>query len=305
MPRTVLVTGAYGFVGRYAARRWAREGWRVTGLGHGTWPRPEWRSWGLDDWHTGDVTLDTLVNYGAEPDLIIHCAGSGSVGFSVAHPYQDFQRTVQTMISVLEYARLHSPRANVVLPSSAAVYGTVLSLPIAESAALSPVSPYGVHKRLAEELCLSYAAHFKLRVAIVRLFSIYGIGLRKQLLWDACRKLAAGEASFGGTGDERRDWINIEDAVELLAVAAEHASDQALVLNGGCGTSIRVREVLERVAAGFDVAPALQFTGTTRRGDPDSYEADATKAQALGWRPQVGLHAGIDSYVSWFKAGAA
>jgi UDP-glucose 4-epimerase len=305
MPRHALVTGAYGFVGRHAARHLAREGWRVTALGHGGWSREDWRAWGLDDWHAADVTLETLVTYGGEPDLIVHCAGSGSVGFSVTHPYQDFQRTTQTTIAVLEYARLHSPDARVVLPSSAAVYGTVRELPIRETAALAPVSPYGVHKRLAEELCQSYAASFRLRVAIVRFFSVYGSGLRKQLMWDACRKLAAGEAQFAGTGDERRDWVHASDAAELLACAAEHASVDCPVVNGGSGTSTSVREVVSRLAAEFPHAGAPCFTGTARPGDPDHYQADPARAHALGWRPRVALEQGIAQYVEWFKAGAA
>jgi UDP-glucose 4-epimerase len=304
MPRHVLITGAYGFLGRHAARRWAQAGWRVTGLGHGAWSRDDWRAWGLDDWHTADVTLETLVTYGGEPDLIIHCAGSGSVGFSVTHPYQDFQRTTQTTIAVLEYARLYAPAARVVLPSSAAVYGTVRELPIGESAPLDPVSPYGVHKRLAEELCLSYGRGYQTRVAIVRFFSIYGVGLRKQLLWDACRKLSAGEVEFAGTGDERRDWLHVSDAAELLACAAEHASAQCLVLNGGSGAAVSVREIVSKLAAHFPDAGAPRFTGAARPGDPAHYHAQVARALGLGWRPRIALDEGLAQYAEWFRTGA-
>jgi UDP-glucose 4-epimerase len=304
MPRHVLVTGAYGFIGRHAARRWSREGWRVTGIGHGSWSRDDWRSWGLDDWHAADVTLETLVTYAAEPNVIVHCAGGGSVGFSVAHPYQDFQRTTQTTIAVLEYARLHSAGARVVLPSSAAVYGAARELPIGEGAHLAPVSPYGVHKRLAEELCMSYAARFDLRVAIVRFFSVYGEGLRKQLMWDACRKLAASEVEFGGTGEERRDWVYVSDAADLLALAADHASAQCGVVNGGSGVSTCVRDIVSQLARYFPQAGVPRFTGTARPGDPDHYQANPSRALALGWRPRIQLEEGIARYAAWYKAGA-
>lgn len=305
MPRRLVVTGAYGFIGRHAARRWAEAGWRVVGIGHGAWSRKDWRDWGLDDWHGADVTLDTLVTYAGEPDLIVHCAGSGSVGFSVTHPYQDFQRTVQTTAAVLEYVRLHAPNARIVLPSSAAVYGAASARAIPEETPLLPVSPYGVHKRLAEELALSYADRYRLAVAVVRLFSIYGAGLRKQLLWDACRKLAAGEAEFAGTGAERRDWLNVSDAVELMACAAGHASAGPLVLNGGSGTSVSVHDILAKVRKGFPNSPALRFTGTARPGDPDVYEADIARARALGWSPRIDLDEGMARYVEWFNTGAA
>jgi UDP-glucose 4-epimerase len=226
------------------------------------------------------------------------------VGFSVTHPYQDFQRTTQTTVAVLEYVRLHAPQAKVVLPSSAAVYGAVKDLPIVESAPLQPISPYGVHKRLAEELCQSYARSYQMRVAAVRFFSIYGIGLRKQLVWDACRKLSASDVAFSGTGDERRDWLHVTDAAELLACAAEHASAQCQVVNGGSGNAATVRDVVSRLAAHFPQADAPCFTGAARPGDPAHYHADVSRALKLGWRPRVALSDGLAEYVDWFRAGA-
>ena len=110
MASTALVTGAHGFLGRYVARQLARDNWRVIGLGHGSWARDEWKVWGIAEWHCADIALETLLIYAGEPDVIVHCAGSGSVGFSMTHPYQDFQRTVATALAVLEYARLYVPR---------------------------------------------------------------------------------------------------------------------------------------------------------------------------------------------------
>ncbi len=304
MGRHVLITGAYGFLGRHAARRWAQAGWRVTGLGHGSWSREDWGGWGIDDWHSVDITLDALVTYAHEPDVVIHCAGSGAVSFSVTHPYQDFQRTVQTAAAVLEYVRTCAPRARVVLPSSAAVYGNAQSLPIRESAPLRPVSPYGVHKDVAERLAGSYARQFGIHVAIVRFFSIYGIGLRKQLLWDACRKFSQGETEFAGTGEELRDWLHISDATDLLSVAAEHAGVDCVTINGGSGSASSVREVLSRIASGFPGVPAPHFSRAARTGDPANFHADAALARSLGWSPKVDLDRGVEEYVGWFRQGA-
>lgn len=304
MTRSVLITGAYGFIGRYAARRWAQAGWQVRGMGHGGWSRDDWDAWGVHQWHSTDVSLDALITYAGEPDLIVHCAGSGSVGFSVGHPYQDFQRSVQTTIAVLEYMRLYAAHARLVMLSSAAVYGLARDLPIAESTQLRPVSPYGVHKLLGEELCRSYARQFGLAVAIVRFFSIYGIGLRKQLFWDACMRLSRGEDQFGGTGEERRDWLHVTDAVELLWVAAQQASKSCPALNGGMGRSTSVRAALALLAGAFPGGITPRFSGAPRPGDPDHYEADMTSAHALGWRPAVELANGIEQFADWFKAGA-
>jgi UDP-glucose 4-epimerase len=304
MAKTALVTGAYGFIGRYVARQLARDGWRVIGLGHGSWARKEWQVWSIAEWHSTDITLETLITYAGEPDVIVHCAGSGSVGFSMTHPYQDFQRTVATTLAVLEFARLYAPQARVAYPSSAGVYGVVQKLPIAETDPLSPASPYGVHKRLAEDLCESYAEHFGISVAVVRLFSVYGVGLRKQLLWDASQKIMSGENSFFGTGDEIRDWLHVEDAASLLIAAAGHASAQCPVVNGGSGAGITMREILTELFTCFERADAPNFSGAARSGDPAGYVADISVARQWGWQPKMERHEGLCEYAEWFKSSA-
>ena len=305
MVKIALVTGAYGFIGRHVARKLAHDGCRVIGLGHGTWAREEWQPWGIAEWHVSDITLEALITYAGEPDVIVHCAGSGSVGFSMTHPYQDFQRTIATSLAVLEFARLYAPQARVAYPSSAGVYGMVQKLPIAETDPLSPASPYGVHKYLAENLCESYARHFGISVAVVRLFSVYGVGLRKQLLWDASQKIMRGENSFLGTGEEIRDWLHVEDAASLLITAAGHASPECPMVNGGSGAGVTVREILTELFACFDRADAPNFTGAPRSGDPAAYEADISLARRWGWQPEAEWSRGLREYAAWIKSGAS
>lgn len=301
MARNILVTGAAGFLGRHVARACALAGCTVRGIGHGSWPSSEWRNWGLSEWYESDVTFEALVSYGGEPDMVVHCAGSGSVGFSMLHPAQDFDRTVVTVRDVLEYVRLNSPQAGVVLPSSASVYGNAPDVPISVSAPLAPVSPYGQHKLMAEELCLSYARHFEVPVAIVRLFSVYGVGLQKQLLWDACKKLSLGPAVFSGTGREMRDWLHVEDAARFLYNAGQQASPSGLIVNGATGVGVSTRSIVEAIARGFDRLDNVEFSGVGRSGDPAHLIADISKAQVLDWHPQKSLEAELERYVEWFK----
>lgn len=303
-PRRALVTGAHGFVGRHLARALAARGWEVWGLGHGLWTRNEWRGWGLADCHLGDVTLETLITYGGEPDAIFHCAGSGSVAFSMSNLYQDYQRTVATTHSVLEYIRLVRSDAVLVLPSSAAVYGVTQVMPIRVTAPLQPASPYGTHKKIAEDLCRAYGRYFGVRSLLVRYFSVYGIGLRKQLLWDACRKISSGETTFGGTGDETRDWLHVEDAVSLMIHGEQHASAQGAVINGGTGEATRIGAIVEAVADDFGSAVRPTFSGVSRPGDPKHYQADIQQALDWGWKPTRRLREEIRRYVDWFKGGA-
>jgi UDP-glucose 4-epimerase len=272
----------------------------VIGLGHGTWARREWQEWGVSEWHTVDVTLDSLVNYAGRPQAIIHCAGSGSVTFSTTHPHQDYRRTVDTTASVLEFVRLHAPDAAVVYPSSAAVYGRAARVPISEQEPARPISPYGVHKRLAELLCAMYAEHFGVAACIVRLFSVYGNGLRKQLLWDACSRIQRGEVIFFGTGEERRDWLHVTDAAELLVQASQHASTACPVVNGGTGTGATVREVTGEILAALHRSETASFSGQQRQGDPPAYVADTQRANEWGWRPNVSWQQGVREYADWF-----
>ena len=301
MIKTVLVTGAYGFLGRSVAINYSKKGFNVVGAGHAAWKNDEWRMFGMSEWREGDIAIDMLASCGVRPDVIVHCAGSGSVGFSLEFPYHDFQRTVMSTLAVLEFVRLLSPATRIVYPSSAAVYGISKILPISEDNPLLPVSPYGMHKKFSEELCQSYAERFDVSVSIVRFFSIYGDGLKKQLLWDACKKIQQGINYFSGNGMEMRDWLHIDDAVNLIGIAAKNASNRCSIVNGGSGEGVTVQEILKEVflASNAEIEPA--FSNEVRIGDPAHYIADINSAIELGWRPKIKWREGIHNYVNWFN----
>jgi UDP-glucose 4-epimerase len=299
--RTVLVTGANGFLGRHVSRSAARHGDRVIGIGHGDWTEETWRTWGLAEWHELDVTVASLVAHAGTPDLVVHCAGSSSVGFSFENPAQDFDRTVGTTIEVLEHIRTTTPGTALVYPSSAAVYGRVSELPIIETHQLDPISPYGVHKKMAEDLCRSYAGQFGIRVAIVRLFSAYGVELRKQLLWDACRKAMAGDLRFAGNGRETRDWVNAEDVAGLLLLAGDHAAPDAPTVNGATGQEVAIEEILGVLFEALGTTGQPEFTGAGRPGDPERYAGDPSRARGWGWSPRRSWAEGVREYARWFR----
>jgi len=301
MRNHVLITGAAGFIGRHVARRFRDGGWSVTGLGHGTWSKEEARAWGIEDWQAADISFDALSTCEPTPEAIIHCAGSGSVGYSLTNPYQDFHRSTGTVAEVLEYVRLRAPAARLVLLSSAAVYGHGGIQAVREDAPLHPVSPYGIHKLFGESLCRLYGAQYGVASTVVRLFSVYGTGLRKQLLWDACSKAESGDIVFSGTGDETRDWLNVSDAAELLFTAVEYASPRCPTVNGGTGDSPTIRAVLGALFQRLGIGVAPRFSGIARAGDPLYYRADVSAARRWGWLAKVGWSEGIRSYAEWFK----
>lgn len=304
MTLNVLVTGAFGFLGRHVALAYARAGYNVRGIGHGSFTPSEMIKFGLSDWRESDINYSAMVSFANSPDLIIHCAGSSSVSFSMLHPLEDFDRTVVTTKSILEYACKHCPKARILFASSASVYGNS-GIPIKITAQKNPVSIYGRNKKIAEELLISYARRFGLSVVIVRFFSLYGVGLRKQLLWDACMKFSRCKAIFGGTGTELRDWLHIDDATRLLLTASVSEFESPLILNGATSIGIPNNSVIKEVAYSFNYCKDIIYSGISRLGDPQNLVADITESKALGWSPNKVFEEELANYVEWFKAGAS
>ena len=265
----VLVTGAAGAIGQHLVRLLAARGDQITGLGHGAAPQ----GLPLAGWINGEIDAANLAGLAARhghPDAVIHLAGGSTVAPSLAAPAEDFARTVATSVRLLDWVRRDAPEAAVVLTSSAAVYGNADVVPIQERAPRAPLSPYGSHKMMMELAGENFARNFGLKVASVRLFSVYGPGLRKQLLWELCTRLAAGpaELTLGGTGAETRDWVDIEAAARMLARAVPLASVEAPAFNGCGGVGTSVAAVADAVLQGFGSAARIRFTGETRPGDP-------------------------------------
>ena len=302
MQQSVLITGGFGFLGQAVARLLKRQGFRVVGIGHGAWSREDALAHCFDVWREADVSLTGLKGLDGPFELVVHCAGAGSVARSMSHPLEAFRKTVQGTAELLEHLRLVESKARLVYPSTAAVYGTAADRPLLETDLPNPVSPYGYHARMTEELLAYHARFFGTRVAVVRFFSIYGPGLAKQLLWDAAAKLSSskGVAEFWGTGEETRDWIHVDDAASLM-VATSAIQEPYAIVNGASGERVTVADVLEQLRDVLSVDVALRFNGVVKPGDPRYYHADVSRARALEWRPSVRLREGLEGYVEWLR----
>jgi UDP-glucose 4-epimerase len=302
------ITGAHGFIGRHLARALRADGFDVAGLGHGTWPTADAASWGVSHWLNGEVSASNLLQLQTalgNPELVFHLAGGSSVGLAIANPREDFHRTVVSTADLLEWLRQSSPGTRLVAVSSGAVYGAGHAGAIAEDAALRPVSPYGAHKLVMEELCRSYAASYGVQTIVPRLFSVYGSGLRKQLLWDLCGKLASGaEVELAGTGRELRDWTDVRDVSRSLIRVAAFATAQAPAINIASGVASAVSEIAAIVANHWDVEARrerVRFSGRARPGDPFCLVADVGLMKSRGIEPGIPVARGVADYVAWFR----
>ena len=300
--KTVLVTGAFGFLGRAVGRCFKREGFRVVGMGHGHWDPTDAYTHGIDRWVNSTILLSSLTNLEETFDVVVHCAGSGSVGYSITNPLQDFNKSVGSTIELLEYIRLNLPDAVLIYPSSAGVYGAKEDAPIRETDHLNPISPYGFHKKISEECCESYSRNFGLNIKIIRFFSIYGPGLMKQLLWDALGELLANKSKveLWGTGEETRDWIHVNDASALILEVSRQPPSYE-VYNGANGDRLTITDILTLLKENICSPPLVSFNGLIRPGDPRFYHADVSGSKKIGWTPRIPLEAGIKEYLTWYR----
>lgn len=300
------VTGAAGFIGRHLVRHLAADGVRVAGLDLGSA-----RAAGLAEiaagWRQSPLSQNALISLAGEtglPETIYHLAGGSSVGASLADPYGDFAATVGGTAMLLDWLRGHAPTTRLVIVSSAAVYGNLHSGPISENAATAPFSPYGAHKFAMEAVCRGWAGNFGIPAVAVRLFSVYGPGLTKQLLWDLCGKLESGAdpVRLGGSGEELRDWTHVEDVVRALTAAAPLATSAMPIINAGSGLPRSVRWIAEAVTRAFNRDPrCLAFSGESRPGDPFSLVAAPGELMAKGFDWSIDVGAGVADYVRWFQ----
>lgn len=298
----VLITGGFGFLGRETAKIFKSYGHRVLGIGHGRWAQSESVQYGFDVWLDASISMSAMSTINETIDIIVHCAGNGSVGYSLSNPLQDFQKTVNGTAEILEFMRLNKPEALLVYPSSAGVYGAKHDEPIKETDLLNPISPYGYHKKIVEDLCTSYSKSYGLKISIIRFFSIYGPGLTKQLLWDASNKLSNSNAEvvFWGTGEETRDWIYIDDATELIFRAAQF-DDPLAVINGASGIRVTVRDTVELLRNALGSQAKIAFNNIVKEGDPRFYHADISAVSKRGWSTTMSLEEGIGNYARWYK----
>jgi UDP-glucose 4-epimerase len=304
MSRLIIVTGARGAIGRHVVQKLARRGDRVLGLGHGAHvaglPTIGWINGAIDA-----ANLATLMAKWGRPDAIIHLAGGAVIGSSLVTPAEDFERTTATSVRLLEWTRGAASDAALVFASSASIYGFAHKGPISEDkAARTPCSPHGAHKAMMEMAAESWAQNFGVRVAIVRLFSVYGAHLRKQLIWEQTRKILAGDRqlTLSGTGLETRDWVHIEDAATLLVQAIDLADSSAPVLNGCTGVATTIRDTMSILVAASNRMVDVQFLGQKRPGDPRHLVGDPTRARLAGLETQVTLEKGLGKTVRWIDS---
>jgi len=205
----------------------------------------------------------------AQPfDICINCSGSANVSDSFKNPNKDFEQNVIHVQRILEAIRRHNPDCHYINLSSAAVYGNTAQLPIQENQRTQAISPYGYHKKLAEDLCKQFTELYDLKTCPLRIFSAYGPGLKKQLFWDLFKKASKSEITLHGSGNETRDFIYIEDLEQQIDLACLHSNWHADIINCANGKQTRIADVVATLTHLLDWHGTITYTEKNRKGDP-------------------------------------
>lgn len=297
--KKILVTGANGFLGSNISEYFAMEGYNV-------------RGWGLyervdTNYIVSRVDMTDIVAIEKElvffkPDIIIHCAGSANVNLSVSSPLVDFNGNVMLTHNLMfSLKKVNLLDTKVLFLSSAAVYGNPIDLPINEDTVLNPMSPYAMHKLMCENICQYFSSNHSMDIKILRIFSAFGVGLKKQIFWDMFQKAKKNNSlEMFGTGLESRDFINVKDVVNVIHLIINNASKSEIIFNVANGTEIPILRATETFADYYGISSdSIKFSGHVREGEPIRWQADITKIKKLGYTPSISFESGIQEYVNW------
>ena len=236
------------------------------------------------------------------PDVCINASGSADVGFSIKSPEKDFQLNVKNVELILDAVKRSSPQCKIINFSSAAVYGNPKHLPVSEKDEKNPLSPYGWHKLQSEELLSKYSQEHNLYTCSLRVFSAYGVGLKKQLFWDIYKKyLKSKNITLFGTGGESRDFIFIDDLIHAIDIIIQYKKFNGEPINVSSGIETKINDAAGLFLSELGNDFGLNFSGEEKSGDPKNWRADISQLHALGFKPFVTFEQGIKRYAQWLK----
>lgn len=316
--RSVLVTGAAGFVGSWLCARLVDEGADVVALVPDLDPRSEFARAGLAQRVTvvpgvledPDVVSRAVV--GHEVDTVFHLGAQTIVGAAHIDPVATFEANIRGTYLLLDACRRASGLVRrVVVASSDKAYGTA-ELPYLESTPLHGVQPYEVSKSCTDLLAQSYAASYGVPVAVARCGNIYGGG---DLNWSrivpgTCRWILRGETPvLRSDGTFVRDYLHVDDVVDAYLSLAGWLDERAGGLaDGGIGFNFSdesprtVMEIYDAVNAAFGARVEPTILGEASSEIHDQY-LDASRArEVLGWKASVDLADGMARTVAWYTA---
>lgn len=294
-----IVTGSTGFIGSALAKRLVADGWNVVGL---------------DRRASGDSSAYEFRQFeiasgrspiGGHFDVVFHLAATPGVMTSVDDPAGAYANNLSSTAGALELARKCGAH-RFIFASSSTVYGNAAAVtegPVGESSPLNPLNAYAASKIACEKSVYDMAKFAGLDFTVLRLFSVYGPGMRSDLAMSKMAKCAADGTSFTmrGDGTTRRDYTYIDDVVEAFALAATEPKADCMTFNI-CGRSpVSLCDTIAAVEKAMDAKVHVKQCDETPYDAVATYGDNTLAVEKLGWRPKVGFDEGVTRFSEWFK----
>lgn len=311
----VVVTGAAGFIGAHASAELLAQGWRVVGVDNFDPYYPRWlkeralrpllahREFRFAEADVRDRAVLEAVLGGAT--AMVHLAARPGVRDSLGHAAAYRELNVGATRAMLE-ACVRAGVRRVVYASSSSVYGGSVP-PFLETAPLPrPASPYAAGKQQGEELCARFAERYGLRVAVLRLFSVYGPGQRPDQVMHrfAHLLLASRPLPVFGDGDSERDYTYVGDVARAVTAALSWSAGEGRAsetCNVGTGRAVRLDRLVALLSDALGARPTV-VRQPVHAADAPRTRADVGRARrVLGWVSETALEAGVAEFVRWYE----
>ena len=332
--KTVLVTGAAGFIGFHTAKRLLESGWRVIGFDC------------MSDYY--DVRLkerresillqnelyvsihDNLERNGAlmkvfhseRPDVVIHLAAQAGVRYSIENPRSYLESNIVGTFELLEAARNYPPE-HILIASTSSAYGANSEMPHRETdKADNQMSFYAATKKSTESMAHSYSHLFELPITMFRFFTVYGPWGRPDMALFKFTKAMLGDQEIDvyNNGQMRRDFTYIDDLVTgiVLLISSNPNCDidtnqlvsrndskspvgPFRVVNIGNSTSEKLMDYISALEEALGIKAEINYM-PMQQGDVVATWADTQLLETLtGYRPATDIYTGVRRFVDWYK----
>ena len=309
----ILVTGGAGFIGSHLVDRLMAEGYEVIVLDNLSTGKIENVQYHLNNQKfnlvKGNVQNSRDVNKAIkDADIVFHVAAFVNVPLSIENPMLVNNINIRGTLNLLQ-ASLKKNIERFIYVSTCAVYGEARYLPISEEHPTEPLSPYGISKLAAEKYCKIFNRTFGLKTVCLRYFNVYGSrqlkGPYSAVITRFIDRLKENEPPIiYGDGEQSRDFLYVEDAVEacMLSLSSENCIGE--VINVGTGIKTTINELADLLIKLMKKAHITLIHAEPGKGDIKNSYADISKAQKmLGYKPKVTLENGLKKLLTKDKCG--
>ena len=312
--KTVLVTGADGFIGSHLVEGLVAAGAKVRALAYYN----SFNSWGwLDSLSaetlsqieviTGDIRdRGTVAKLMREIEVVFHLAALIGIPYSYQSPESYIGANITGTLNILEEAKIHKP-SRVLVTSTSEVYGTAQYVPIDEKHPFQGQSPYSATKIGADRLAESYFRSFETPVTIVRPFNTYGPRQSaRAVIPTIISQLLAGKDEIKlGSLSPTRDLVFVKDTVGGFISIAESEEAIGEEINIATQSEVSIGE-LAQILIG-KIRPSAGIVSDEERVRPEKSEVErlfGSKekiSRLTNWKQKFSFEEGLDETIAWFS----